>query len=151
LTAGIEEMESQPLRLDQIVTDLIDEIDPNAAIFTSTTAPTVVNGDPTLLRRALRNLLDNAVRHGHLPDEPARVHVTVAGGRVTVADQGPGLDDRDVDSIFEAFHSSAGSTGLGLHIARWVAHAHGGTLDVHSADGGGAIFELALPTPARDL
>ncbi|MEU6584189.1 HAMP domain-containing sensor histidine kinase [Nocardia sp. NPDC046763] len=151
LTAGIEEMETQPLRLDQIVLDLIEEIDSDAAIFTSTTAPTVVNGAPTLLCRAIRNLLDNAVRHGHLPGEPARVHVTVAGGRVIVADRGPGLVDSDRDSIFEAFHSNAGSTGLGLPIARWVAHAHGGTLDVHSADGGGAIFEFALPTPAREL
>ncbi|MGW4125487.1 sensor histidine kinase [Nocardia sp. NPDC004711] len=149
LSVGIEQLESQPLRLDQIVTDRIDEIDCNAEIFTSTTAPTVVNGDPTLLRRALRNLLDNAVRHGHLPGEPARVHVTVAGGRVTVADQGPGLDDSDVDSIFEAFHSNAGSTGLGLPIPRWVAHAHGGTLEVHSADGGGAADTRTRLVKAR--
>ena len=85
LTAGIEEMESQPLRLDQIVTDIIDEITTDAATITSTTAPTVVNGDPALLARAIRNLLDNAIRYGHRPGEPARVHVTVAGGRITVA------------------------------------------------------------------
>jgi signal transduction histidine kinase len=150
LTAGIEEMEAQPLRLDQLVIDIIDEIATDTATITSTTAPTVVNADPTLLARAIRNLLDNAVRHGHQLGEPARVHVTVAGGRITVADEGPGLDDTEIDAIFEAFHSGGGSTGLGLPIARWVAHAHGGTLDVHSAETG-AIFDMALPTPTREM
>ncbi|MGW4125486.1 ATP-binding protein [Nocardia sp. NPDC004711] len=144
-TAGIGEIEGQPLRLDRIV----DEIDSGAATVTSTTTPTVVNADPTLLRHAIRNLLDNAVRHGQLPNEPAWVHVTVGDGRVAIADEGPGLEDTDIDAPLEEFHSGAGSAGIGVSIARPVAHAHGGTLNVHSADGG-AIFELTLPTPARD-
>ncbi|MFE3059447.1 ATP-binding protein [Nocardia sp. NPDC059239] len=151
MTAGTDEMECQPLRLDRIVTDLIDEIDSGAAKITSTTAPTVVYGDPALLRRAIRNMLDNAVGYGHLPNEPARVHVTVADGRVAVADEGPGPEDIDIDAILEDIHGGAGSTGLGVAIARRIAHAHGGTLEVHNAAGGGAIFELTLPTPARDL
>jgi signal transduction histidine kinase len=151
ITAGLEDMESEPLRLDQLVVDLVDDIDPATAHITATTAPTVVNGNPALLRRAVRNLLDNAVRYGHLPGEPARVHVTVAAGRVTVADEGPGLNETDIDTMFKEFHSGSGSTGLGLPIARWVAHAHGGTLTVHSADGGGTIFEFVLPSPVRDM
>ncbi|WP_446225821.1 sensor histidine kinase [Nocardia sp. IBHARD005] len=150
LAAGVEELEPEPLRLDQLAAGVIEELEPGTARITSTMAPSVVNGNPGLLRRAVRNVLDNAVRHGHLPGELAQVHVTVAGGRITVADEGPGLAESEVEDIFDEFRSGAGSTGLGLPIARWVAQAHGGSLTVHSADGGGAIFEFVLPAPARE-
>ncbi|MGH9060388.1 MAG: sensor histidine kinase, partial [Acidimicrobiales bacterium] len=73
------------------------------------------------------------------------VHITVAGGRVTVADHGPGVEDAVADGTLDRFTSGSGSTGLGLSIVRWVAQAHGGSLTVYNADEGGAIFELVLP------
>ena len=76
------------------------------------------------------------------------MHITVAGGTVTVADHGPGIDPALAGEVFDRFSSTAGTAGLGLSIVRWVAQAHGGTLSVYNADEGGAIFELSLPVSA---
>ncbi|NUT95246.1 MAG: ATP-binding protein, partial [Saccharothrix sp.] len=107
-----------------------------------------VNADPALLQRAIGNLLDNAMRYGRRPGEEAVVHITVAGGTVTVADHGPGIDAALAEEAFDRFSSTGGSSGLGLSIVRWVAQAHGGRLAVYNADEGGAIFELSLPVIA---
>jgi signal transduction histidine kinase len=90
------------------------------------------------------NLIGNALQHGHKSGAEAVVHVTVEGGRVVVADQGPGIDAARAELAFERFAGS-GSSGLGLPIVRWIAHAHGGVLRVYNAETGGAIFELVLP------
>ena len=85
------------------------------------------------------------MRYGRQPNQPAVVHITVANGRVTVADHGPGVDGDFADEAFDRFRTGSGSSGLGLSIVRWVAWAHGGTLSVYNAEDAGAIFELALP------
>jgi len=148
LAAGVEQLNLQPVWLDQLVAGVVEETDPHGAQLTLTAAPTKVNADPALLRRAIRNLLDNAVRYGHRPDERAIVHITVAGGTVTVADHGPGIDPATVGDAFDRYRTTGG-TGLGLSIVRWVTQAHGGVLSVYNADEGGAIFELRLPLSAR--
>ncbi len=148
LAAGVEQLNLQPVWLDQLVAGVVEEAEPQGAQVTLTAAPTKVNADPALLRRAIRNLLDNAVRYGHRPDERAIVHITVAGGTVTVADHGPGVDPASVGDAFDRFKTTGG-TGLGLSIVRWVTQAHGGVLSVYNADEGGAIFELRLPLIAR--
>lgn len=146
LAAGFEQLAIQPVWLDQMVTGVVEETPTEGARVTVTAAPTKVNADPALLQRAIGNLLDNAVRYGHQPGTEALVHITVAGGTVTVADHGPGIDAELVDEAFDRFSSTGGSSGLGLSIVRWVAEAHGGRLAVYNADEGGAIFELTLPT-----
>lgn len=148
LAAGVEQLNLEPVWLDQLVAGVVDETDAHGAQITLTPAPTKVNADASLLRRAIRNLLDNAVRYGRRPDEQAIVHITVAGGTVTVADHGPGIDPSTVDDAFDRFKTT-GSTGLGLSIVRWVTQAHGGVLSVYNADEGGAIFELRLPLIER--
>ncbi|WP_433730159.1 sensor histidine kinase [Actinoplanes sp. CA-051413] len=145
LAAGVETLTIQPLWLDQLVSTVVEETVDDGADITVTTAPTKVSADADLVRRAIDNLLDNALRHGRVPGQPAIVHITVAGGRVTVADHGPGIDAALAEESFERFKSSGGSSGLGLSIVRWVAQAHGGTLRVYNAVEGGAIFELELP------
>src|SRR5206468_13096465 len=111
------------------------------------TAPPRVRADPTLLRRGIGNVLGNAMRHGRAPGaDQAIITVTVADGRVTVADQGPGIDPTAGADLFEPYTTGGASTGLGLSIVRWVVLAHGGDLKVYNADEGGAIFELQLPT-----
>ncbi|QXJ26627.1 HAMP domain-containing histidine kinase [Actinomadura graeca] len=142
LAAGVERFLPQPLRLDQLVEGVLDD-HPEAI---TDLRPTVVSGDPDLLRRAVGNLIDNARRHGHAPGEPARIEVTVADGRVTVADRGPGIHPDVADTLFTRYQSGSGSTGLGLTIARWIADTHGGTLSVTASPQGGAVFVLALPT-----
>ena len=145
LAAGVETLAIEPLWLDQLVSTVVDETVHEGAEITVAAAPTKVRADADLVRRAIGNLLDNALRHGRVAGQPAIVHITVAGGRVTVADHGPGIDAALAEESFERFKSSGGSSGLGLSIVRWVAQAHGGTLRVYNAEEGGAIFELELP------
>ncbi|BDX29489.1 hypothetical protein TUM20985_00360 [Mycobacterium antarcticum] len=112
---GVTEPEMVPLRLDQLVESVVDEF-PSRHV-TLTTTPTVVAGDPELLGLAVRNVIDNALTHG----ARTRAEVTVASGRVTIRDYGPGLDpsltadpfDRGVPvqpaTTASAWPSSAGS------------------------------------------
>lgn len=107
----------------------------------------VIDGDYTELEQLLTNLLENAARH-----TPAggSVHVDARAepGRVvlTVADDGPGVDPADVDTLFEPFRSGriAGAGGIGLAICRAVAERHHGTIGVGAAAGGGAVFTVTL-------
>lgn len=145
LAAGVERLAIQPVRLDQLVAAVVDETPAHGAQVTVTAAPSTVLADPSLVQRAVGNLLDNALRHGRQPGAPAVVHVTVADGRTMVADNGPGVDPALGDRMTDRFVSAAGSSGLGLSVVRWIAEAHGGTLAVHNAPDGGAIFELTLP------
>lgn len=104
-----------------------------------------VSGDPRLLRRLVRNLVDNARRHGK---PPVSVSVTASEGRagLVVADAGSGIADADREHIFEPFRRGAGSgsggTGLGLALVRQIARRHGGDARV-SADG--HAIEVSLP------
>lgn len=108
------------------------------------------------LLRALRNLIENAVRHA--PNGGAvTVEVGQDGDRVQlrVVDDGPGVGAADRERIFEAFyrgaHERAGAavgTGLGLTIAREIARAHGGELVLGEREGPGACFVLRLPASA---
>ncbi|WP_328333207.1 HAMP domain-containing histidine kinase [Kribbella sp. NBC_00382] len=151
LAAGVERLTMQPVWLDQLVAGVVEDMPPGSARISVVTAPTKVRADPALLQRAIGNLLDNAMRHGRAPGAAqAIVTVTVADGRVTVADQGPGIDPAIGEDMFERFSSGGGSSGLGLSIVRWVALSHGGDLQVYNADEGGAIFEFRIPV-ATDL
>ncbi|MBL9102932.1 MAG: HAMP domain-containing histidine kinase [Myxococcales bacterium] len=109
-----------------------------------------VLGRPDDLVRLLRNLLENAVRHAP-PATRVSVRWRVDGEqvRLSVRDAGPGVDAADREKIFEPFHRGpqergGSGAGLGLTIAREIARAHGG--EVQLADGGdGACFVLTLP------
>jgi len=108
-----------------------------------------VRGDPVWLRRALENLLGNAVQHS--PDG-ARVLVEVSPGSVgwdaSVADEGPGVDPAIRDRLFERFATTRhgeGGTGLGLAIVRAVAELHGGQAILRHSGPRGTVFSLSLP------
>jgi signal transduction histidine kinase len=114
----------------------------------------VVRGDPGRLRQVLMNLLDNAVKYSPAGDE-VQVHAYAENGRVRidVRDHGPGIAREDQRLIFEKFGrvttgNTRSGTGLGLFIARSIAEAHGGTLEVASAPEHGAVFTLELPVQA---
>ena len=111
-----------------------------------------VRGDGERLRQVIGNLVDNAVKYS-LSGSEVRVAAYSHGDRVfvDVSDRGPGIAPEHQGLIFEKFGRAstdgAGKpgTGLGLFIARSIAEAHGGTLDVQSAPDRGATFTLALP------
>ncbi len=111
-----------------------------------------VRGDGARLRQVLTNLVDNALKYS--PEGgTVEVRATAVDGRVVVevVDQGIGIAPADHRLIFERFGRVAGAantkpgTGLGLYIARAIAEAHGGALEVASAPGRGATFTLTLP------
>ncbi|MEV6908567.1 HAMP domain-containing sensor histidine kinase [Amycolatopsis sp. NPDC051071] len=145
ITAGVDELSLGPLMLDQLVETVVEDLPADDARIAVTTVPTRVDGDATLLRRAIANLIGNALSHGRAPGEVADIEVTVLDGRVLIADRGPGVDPEGAAALFERFVSGGGSTGIGLAVVKWVADVHGGTLRVYNRDAGGAIFELALP------
>jgi signal transduction histidine kinase len=123
----------------------------------------VMRADPRLLRVLVRNLLENACRHGGEPIE-AGVEV-VAGGppgvRLWVADRGPGVPERERDRIFEPFYRPPGhretvdgGVGLGLYLVRRIAERYGGAASCRAREGGGTVFEVVLrdaPVPGADL
>lgn len=140
--AGTQEVELTPLRLDQLVEQTIEEL-PDPTGVTVTTEAVIVDGDPELLAQAVRNLVENALRHGG----GTPVDVTVAATRVAVRDHGPGVPPEDRTRVFERRVTGAASTGTGtgLAIVRWVAELHGGTAQLSQATGGGTLAELLLP------
>jgi len=112
-----------------------------------------VHGDRERLRQVLSNLVDNAVKYSDTGGE-VEVRARTADGavRVSVTDHGPGIPREQQHVIFEKFGRATGTdqskpgTGLGLFIARSIAEAHGGSLEVESApEAGGATFTLTLP------
>jgi len=111
-----------------------------------------IRGDHDRLRQVLTNLIDNAIKYSPVGGE-VEVRAYQEDGRVLVDvhDEGPGIAKADQKLIFEKFGRVVGTdgtrpgTGLGLFIARSIAEAHGGTLDVASAPGRGATFTVKLP------
>ena len=151
LAAGVARLNPQWVWLDQLVTGLIAETPAEGAQITVSARPSLVCADPALVQRAAGNLLDNALRYGRHPGQPAIVHVSVAEGAITVADRGPGIAEDTAARLLDRFHTGRGSTGLGLSIVHWVAQTHGGSVAVYNAPEGGAIFVLSLPVSARGL
>lgn len=101
----------------------------------------IVRGDPTRLRQAISNLVANGLRHGtHVALEVTEEDDGIA---VAVADDGPGLEP-GIDP-FARGSSGVGSTGYGLWLARAIAEAHGGTLELADAPGTGGRLRLSLP------
>lgn len=112
----------------------------------------VVIADADRLRQVLENLTANALKHSPPGlsvgmDVQWLVRPEGRQARIVVTDQGPGIAPDVLDTLFERFARGPGSTGLGLglYLARQIAIAHGGTLDVTSRPGDGTRFELTLP------
>ncbi|MET7765512.1 PAS domain-containing sensor histidine kinase [Streptomyces sp. NPDC005393] len=117
--------------------------------------------DPDKIDQVLGNLLENAVRHGEgtvtIEVAPAAVRPAADGPvvertAITVSDEGPGIPEESMSRVFTRFWrgSKRGGTGLGLYIVKGIVEAHGGTITVGRARGGGAEFRFTLPvgTPA---
>ena len=110
-----------------------------------------IEGDPRLLRRMVRNLLENARRYGGGAPIEVAVGRRDGGAVVRVCDRGPGVPDAERERIFEPFYRLAGArereggVGLGLALVRQIARKHGGDASCQLRDGGGSCFEVVLP------
>ena len=128
--------------------DLVEGIDSNAL---------TVQGVPRLLRRAIRNLLENARRYGAGEIAVELATTSAAAGSfatVRVNDRGPGVPVDLRERIFEPFYRLPGASereggvGLGLALVKSIVERHGGTVRCEDRPGGGASFVIALPNQA---
>jgi two-component system sensor histidine kinase CreC len=150
----------EPVKLEALLEEAVAAAADAAAVRNVTVRLEIhegasVEGDAFLLRRALSNLLDNAVDFSPAGGE---VGVTLERkGRkavVRVRDAGPGIPEYAVDKVFEKFyslarpHSRKKSTGLGLSFVREIASLHHGRIELANAQGAGAVATLTLPLAA---
>jgi two-component system OmpR family sensor kinase len=149
-------LESAPVDLSQLLTDAVSDAyaagpDHEWALELPE-RPVLVAGDAARLHQVVANLLANA--RVHTPAATivvASVVVDQGSAKVRIADDGPGIDDRVRDTVFERFARGdssrsrvAGSTGLGLAIVAAIVEAHGGTVGVES-EPGNTVFTVSLP------
>ena len=149
----------RPVDIDAVVAEAVDRcrLKANARGITLASVGSrglTVLGDEDLLVTALRNLLENAVAYS-----PERTRVVISTKRtpegnaeLSVADQGIGIPERDLERIFERFYRvdparsrATGGTGLGLAIVKHVMAAHNGKVTVRSVEGAGSTFTLSVP------
>ncbi|MCK4938820.1 MAG: HAMP domain-containing histidine kinase, partial [Rhodospirillaceae bacterium] len=111
-----------------------------------TDKPVLVNGNSFALEQAVKNLISNASRYS---SRGSMITVEVASGPVVrVIDRGRGVPEEDREAIFERFRRAdrrGGGAGLGLAIVKSVTEAHGGSVGVDDAPGGGSVFTIAFP------
>jgi len=121
----------------------------------SSGTPVAAVADPQQLQQVVWNLVQNALRYGRLPGEPARVMVVTRQGEhgvpiLEVIDRGPGIAPKVAAQIFEPFYTTHEyGTGLGLYLARQMSDANQAALEYVRVAGGGSCFRLVLTPPAR--
>ena len=161
LIAGLLELartgaqaEKEQFQLDELVEDSLERARSRFPAVTweaGALEPTIVDGYPDRMERAVWNLLENA---GKWSGDGGSVEVSLVGGDLEVRDHGPGFADEDRPLVFDRFYRSAAArsmpgAGLGLAIVREVAEVHGGTVAAENAQDGGALVRLSLNGAAR--
>lgn len=146
-------------RLDHADTiDLADDVDLLALVAEEgaragvevTGDPAIVKGDARLLARLVRNLIQNALRHG-APPVSAEIRVDDDRAELTVRDHGPGIAETERERVFEPFYrpagrsEQAGGLGLGLALVRQIAQHHGASVRQETPADGGARFVVSFP------
>jgi two-component system sensor histidine kinase SenX3 len=147
-----------PVELEPLLLDVFDigvrlAQGTRVSVRVDDVTPVTVRGDAPALRRALLNLVENAIKYTP-PGGKVELSLASDGGFavLTVQDTGIGIAATDQERIFERFvrldaarARETGGTGLGLSIARAIVVAHGGTLDVQSEPASGSRFTIRLP------
>jgi len=161
LQSGQRTYDLQPSSLQTMVRETVDRLRPQAEAKDIQISARVIGAVPDLpldvqaMFDAVRNLIDNAIKYS-----PAHTEITVAldidgpDVRLTVSDQGVGIDPADATRVFEPFFRgrrgervNVQGTGLGLSLVRATAEAHGGTVAVEDNGGRGSRFILRVPRP----
>jgi two-component system, OmpR family, sensor histidine kinase SenX3 len=157
-----------PVGVDRIVAEVVDRTRTAASakeieVVVSGARGLTVYGSEGQLMTALANLAENAIAYSPdpRPQAAARVAISVRDGpeyvEISVADEGIGIEPKDLDRIFERFYRAdkarsraTGGTGLGLAIVKHIATNHGGHVEVASTVGEGSTFTLRLPARPPD-
>jgi signal transduction histidine kinase len=159
IDAGRLELYTEPTDLIALVDDVADgyrrragEVGVTITVEVDGNVPELLL-DPVRIREVLTNLAVNALRA--MPEGGRlqfRVRATGRGATVAVADTGIGIEQPELDHVFDRFHKGSRSrgSGLGLTISRDLVHAHGGTIELESEPGVGTTVRIELPgaTPA---
>jgi signal transduction histidine kinase len=148
----------EPVDVADLATQVVEEVRPLAqrkglaVALALESPPPLLHTDAQLLRTVLANLASNAVKFTEAGSVTVKVGRDDGACTVAVEDTGPGIPERERARIFEPFetleplaHKHVPGVGLGLALARRLAAALGGRLEVESADGGGSRFLLTLP------
>jgi heavy metal sensor kinase len=161
--AGHVKLSRQIVEMSSLVQDTITQIhvlaeEKSQQVVATLDGPLQISADAVLLRRAVVNLLDNAIKFA--PSGTTIDVVLSSEGPhavLSIRDQGPGISAADQQHIFDRFYRVDRSrsrethgVGLGLAIARWVVEAHGGSIRVESEEGTGSTFRMTLPLQPRD-
>lgn len=143
---GASVVQFQPVCLDTLLKDVASD-----AVVSVRSHDVEVNGDVRLLRRLVRNLVENAQRHGGGSPVEVTLQPSDGGLQIEVRDRGPGIPLEQCERVFEPFYRVPGSSeadggvGLGLSLVRQIAHLHGGTVSCRQRSGGGSCFRVWLP------
>ncbi len=162
--AGQHPLVPSDLYLDELAEECVRAyqslaVDRGVHTFCRSPGEVSFRGDEALLRRMVLNLLDNAAKHTG-PGGRVEVIVTSDPGsvRIEVADTGSGIPDAARPHVFERFYRAdvartraSGGAGLGLPIARWIAEAHGGSLELTDTGPRGTTFLVILPRDGMPL
>ena len=141
----------RPVDINALLSSLVeDAVDLGQDVGVTGRVSTPYPAKAQALKRCLNNLIDNAVRYG----SQARIHVedSPQALRIHVMDNGPGIQEDELERVFEPFYRldpsrsrQSGGTGLGLAIARDIIQTHGGQLTLHNRSGGGLDAVIVLP------
>jgi signal transduction histidine kinase len=145
----------EPVRLDELVQEVVDDCSIEAEtrgtklVFSQAT-PVTLSGDRELLRRAVENVVRNAIRYA---PQGTPVELTLKeDGHIVIRDYGPGVPEQSLNHIFDAFYRvdsdrnrNSGGVGLGLAIARRAVELHNGHITARNA-GPGLLVDVQLPT-----
>ena len=156
--AGVIRLTREPIDLGQLARDVAASLGVLAEERDQTLAfdileDVIVRVDRLVLREALTNILDNAIKYSPIGGNIV-IRVERSGDRasIAVADQGPGVPHEHQEQIFDRFFRvdpsrtrGSGGVGLGLAIAKWAVDIHGGQIEVVDRPGGGAEFRIVLP------
>jgi two-component system sensor histidine kinase MprB len=143
----------EQVELDSLVYDTVDRAQRRAPQmeFNVDLEPTLVDGVPDRIGRAITNVIDNARKWS--PADGA-IDVRLRGGVLSVRDHGPGFDESDLPHVFDRFYRAAHArrlpgSGLGLAIVRQTALAHGGTATALNSPDGGAVVQVSFGPPLK--
>ena len=159
--AGTVRLTKETTDLGQLANEVVSSLmilaeERGQRLRTDVSDPVWITADRLVLREAIANIIDNAVKYSRTGARiDVRIHAADGQAVLDIADQGPGIAPQHRERIFDRFFRldearsrDDGGTGLGLAIAKWAVEANGGHVSVDDGPNGGSVFRIALPLDA---